>query len=141
MPYKIREDVATADVAFEAEGATFEEMCVSAAEATTRIMVDPQTLKEKKTKSFAVKGETPEKLLFNFLNEIIYIKDAELLLFKSFIVKKQGAAALRTAGPPGFPGCGCKNKTPGEARELLPRRRSARSPARRRPRWPRRPIS
>src|SRR3989344_2068071 len=75
MPYKIREDVATADVAFEAEGATFEEMCVSAAEATTRIMVDPQTLKEKKTKSFAVKGETPEKLLFN-----------------SFIVKKQGAA-------------------------------------------------
>ncbi|MBS3054288.1 MAG: archease [Candidatus Aenigmarchaeota archaeon] len=92
MPYKIREDVATADVAFEAEGATFEEMCVSAAEATTRIMVDPQTLKEKKTKSFAVKGETPEKLLFNFLNEIIYIKDAELLLFKSFIVKKQGAA-------------------------------------------------
>ncbi|HLD83815.1 MAG TPA: archease [archaeon] len=97
MPYKIREDVATADVAFEAEGKTFEEMCVSAAEATTSIMVNPRTLEDKKTKSFVVKGDTPEKLLFNFLNEIIYIKDAELLLFKSFTVKKKGAMLKCTA--------------------------------------------
>jgi SHS2 domain-containing protein len=86
MTYKIL-DEATADVAFEATGASLEEICVSSAEATSSIMVDLETLEEKEEKTFSVEAETPEKLLFTFLNEIVYIKDAELLVFKSYEVK------------------------------------------------------
>ncbi|MBI4018667.1 MAG: archease [Candidatus Aenigmarchaeota archaeon] len=97
MPYKIREDIATADVAFEAEGATFEDMCASAAEALTSVMIKPETLKEKTQREFFVKGATPEKLLFNLLNEIIYLKDAELLVFKTFSLKRDGTTLHCTA--------------------------------------------
>ncbi|MBI4014466.1 MAG: archease [Candidatus Aenigmarchaeota archaeon] len=86
MPFKIREDVATADVAFEAEGESFEKLCEAAGDATTSVMINPATLKEKKRKRFSVKGETPEKLLINFLNEIIFIKDAGQMVFKSYKV-------------------------------------------------------
>lgn len=90
MPFRIREDVATADVAFEAEAATLEKLCEAAGDATTSIMINPATLKEKKDKKFSVTGETPEKLLINFLNEIIYIKDAEQLVFKRYSVSIKG---------------------------------------------------
>ena len=87
MSYKILEDVATADVAFEAEGETLEELYKSSAEATSNIMVSLDTLEENIEKTFSVTGDNPEKLLFNFLNELIFIKDADLLIFKSFDIK------------------------------------------------------
>ncbi len=90
MPFKIREDIATADVAFEAWGTTLEKLCEATGDATTSVMINPATLKEKKEKKFSVKGETPEKLLINFLNEIIFIKDAEQLVFKSYKVSIKG---------------------------------------------------
>ena len=73
--------------AFEAEGETLEELCKSSAEATSNIMVNLDTLEEKIEKSFSISGETPEKMLFNFLNELVFIKDADLLVFKSFEIK------------------------------------------------------
>ncbi|HOV88133.1 MAG TPA: archease, partial [Syntrophobacteraceae bacterium] len=40
MPFRYIEDIATADVAFEAWGETLEDLCVAAADATMNVMVE-----------------------------------------------------------------------------------------------------
>ncbi len=88
MPYKFLPDIAIADVAFEASGRNLNEMLESAALATTNVMVkDLKTVKPKVSKSIKIKAENEEMLLFNFLQEIIYQKDANLLLFSKYAVK------------------------------------------------------
>ncbi len=98
MPYKFLEDVAIADVAFEATGKTLKELLESAALAVTNTMVkNLNSIKHKVEKKFIVTGENTEKLLFNFLQEIIFYKDAELLLFNKFelvISPKKGKLQL-----------------------------------------------
>ncbi len=85
MPYKFLEDIAIADVAFEATGKTIEELFESSALAVTNTMVkDLKSVKQKVTKKIKVKADNVEMLLFNFLQEIIFYKDAELLLFNKF---------------------------------------------------------
>jgi hypothetical protein len=40
MPYRFLEDIATADIAFEARGETLEEVFTAAAEATMNVMIE-----------------------------------------------------------------------------------------------------
>ena len=88
MSYKFLEDIAIADVAFEATGSTLEEMFESAGLAVTNVMVkDLKTVKPKIKKTIKVKGKDVEKLLFSFLQEFVYWKDKDLLLFSRIKVK------------------------------------------------------
>lgn len=88
MPYKFFEDVSLADVAFEATGKTIEEMFESAALAVTRTMVkDLRSVRRLVTKEIRVKADAVDTLLFNFLQEIVYYKDAKRLLFSGFDVR------------------------------------------------------
>jgi len=85
MRYKYLEDVAIADVAFEAEGKTLEELFESSGFALTNTMIkDLGQLEQRVEKSFEVEAEDVEMLLFNFLQELIFYKDAERLLFNKF---------------------------------------------------------
>lgn len=85
MRYKYLEDVAIADVAFEAEGKTLEELFESSGFALTNAMIkDLGQIEQKVEKSFEVEAEDVEMLLFNFLQELIFYKDAERLLFNKF---------------------------------------------------------
>ena len=85
MPYHFREDIAIADVAFEASGKTIEEMFESAALATTHTMVkDLATVKPQKTKKIKIENAQLDRLLHDFLQELIFEKDAHLLLFSSY---------------------------------------------------------
>jgi SHS2 domain-containing protein len=85
VPYKFLEDLAIADVAFEASGATLRELFESAALAVTGTMVeDVGRIKRRIKKSIEVTAENVEMLLFSFLQELIFYKDAELLLFNTF---------------------------------------------------------
>ncbi len=85
MPFTFLEDIAIADVAFEATGKTLEELLESAALAVTNTMVKSlDSVKHRVEKKFAVEGDSSEKLLFNFLQELIFLKDVELLLFSKF---------------------------------------------------------
>lgn len=87
MPYKFLEDLSVADMAFEATGKTLNEMFESAALAVTKTMVRNLDSVEKKVKKeFSLKAEDVELLLFKFLQEIIYYKDARKLLFSKFSV-------------------------------------------------------
>lgn len=88
MPYKFVENLSLADVAFRASGNTIEEMFESAALATTNVMVkDPGKIELKKRRKMTVSDKSLEKLLFNFLQEIIYLKDAERLIFGKYSVR------------------------------------------------------
>lgn len=83
MSYKYLEDVAIADVAFEAWGATLEELFKEAAGATMNLMVaDLNTITSREKREIALEDESLDLLLFNFLQELIFYKDAEKLLLR-----------------------------------------------------------
>lgn len=85
MPYKFLEDIAIADVAFEATGKTLRELFESSALAVTNTQVkDLKAIEHKVEKKIEVSADNIEMLLFNFLQELIFLKDAELLLFNKF---------------------------------------------------------
>ena len=83
MSYRYLEDIATADVAFEAWGETLEEMFTAAADATMNTMIDNLSAirMENDIRLELVKDDV-ELLLFDFLNEFLFYKDSELLLLK-----------------------------------------------------------
>lgn len=84
MPYHYLDDVATADVAFEAYGQSGEEMFVAAADALMNVMVeDLGTIADKERRDISVQAETLEMLLLQFLQEFVYYKDAEQLLLRA----------------------------------------------------------
>ena len=88
MSYKYLEDVSIADVAFEAAGMTLDEMFQSAGLAVTNTMVkDLKSVRPKMEKIIRLKSKDIEKLLFNFLQEFVYWKDKDLLLFSRISVK------------------------------------------------------
>jgi len=88
MGYRYRDDLTAADVAFEADGKTLEELFQSAAIALTNTMIeDSAKLGGKIERKLRIKAESEEKLLHDFLNELVFLKDAESLLFRSFSIK------------------------------------------------------
>jgi SHS2 domain-containing protein len=83
MPYAYADDMAISDVAFRAWGATLEEVFMAAADATMHVMVDDlETLAPQEERAFEVRDEALDLLLLNFLQELIYYKDADCLLMR-----------------------------------------------------------
>jgi SHS2 domain-containing protein len=85
MPFDYIDDIATADVAFEAWGDTVEEMFVAAADATMNVMVaDLGTIAETEQRALQADGnaDAVDLLLFDLLQELIFYKDAEQLLLR-----------------------------------------------------------
>ncbi len=81
MPYHYLEDIAVADVAFLAWGRTLEEMFVAAAKATMNVMVeDLASIDTQRQIALHVESDTLDMLLFRFLSELIFLKDAESIL-------------------------------------------------------------
>jgi SHS2 domain-containing protein len=110
MPYDYVDDVAISDVAFRAWGATLEEVFTAAADATMQAMVDDlDTLQPQEQQSFKVRDAALDLLLLNFLQEIIYYKDAQRLLLRitdvtitpdeqsGYIVRAQAAGEVLNA--------------------------------------------
>lgn len=97
MPYRFLEDIATGDAAFEAEGRTLEELFREAAIATFEVMVDTKGVEPRIIRDIELKHEAVDGLLFDWLSELIYLKDAEAVLFCKFDVsiKKNDAYELK----------------------------------------------
>ena len=92
MPYVFLEDVAIADVAFEAWGDSLEAMFASAAEATVNVMVeDLDSIGKQVHRSVQVESEARDLLLFDFLQEFIFYKDAQQLLLRPAEVRIESA--------------------------------------------------
>ena len=82
-PYRYLEDIATADVAFEARGATLEKTFLAAADATLNTMVEEiGTVAPRERRTFSLTADSLDLLLFDLLQELVYHKDADRLLLR-----------------------------------------------------------
>jgi SHS2 domain-containing protein len=81
--YRYLEEIATADVAFEAWGATKEEAFLAAADATLNTMVEEiGTVVPEEGRVFSLAADSLDLLLFELLQELIFHKDADRLLLR-----------------------------------------------------------
>ena len=84
MPYKFLEEIGTADIAFEAVGRDLPELFRDAADATMNVMIDNlDAIKPRETRHIELSNDKIDMLLFDFLQELIYFKDAERLLLRT----------------------------------------------------------
>lgn len=78
MSYRYIDSVTVSDVAFTARGKTVEKLFLACWDATLNVMVgNPQAIDKKIIKKFEIKNRDLDMLLFDFLQELIYYKDAE----------------------------------------------------------------
>jgi SHS2 domain-containing protein len=83
MPYEFVDELTVADIAFRAWGHDVEETFVAAADAVMNAMVeDLEAIQPQDTRVLNVEHEALDLLLFNFLQELVYYKDAEQLLLR-----------------------------------------------------------
>ncbi|MBZ0156792.1 MAG: archease [Alphaproteobacteria bacterium] len=83
MPYRYLEGIATADIAFEAWGKDPEELFISSADATMNVMVERlESIRMDEQVSLELEHTDLDLLLFSFLNELVYYKDARRLLLR-----------------------------------------------------------
>ena len=81
--YRFREDIAIADAAFEAWGATLEELFVAAADATANTMAENlESIEDRQRRPIRFEEASADLLLYRLLEELIYLKDAEGLLLR-----------------------------------------------------------
>ena len=69
--YRFVDDVALADIAFEAEGETLGSLFEACALATTAVMADPAAIRLLQARRVEVAAETLEALLYDWLAEIV----------------------------------------------------------------------
>src|SRR4029453_10717564 len=78
MPYTYLEETAPADIAFEATGRDLPELFSAAADATTNVMIDNiEAIESRETRQIELSNEKLDMLLFDVLQELIFLKDAE----------------------------------------------------------------
>jgi SHS2 domain-containing protein len=85
--YRFLEKVAIADAAFQAEAESLEELFEVCAQAAFDVMADTKTIEHKSKEDVELAGENLEELLFDWLAELIYLKDSKSMLFGKFEVK------------------------------------------------------
>lgn len=67
----------TADIKFRAYGKDLEELFTNSAEAMFSILIRPEVIKKRLKKQFTVQGNTLERLLYDFLEEFLFLMDTE----------------------------------------------------------------
>jgi len=83
MPYKYLEEIATADIAFEAWADTLNDLFIVASDAMVNVMVEElDTIKKAESKLLRLQNMALDLLLFDVLQEIIYYKDAFRLILR-----------------------------------------------------------
>lgn len=90
----------TSDLAFVARGATCEAALAAAAEALLAATVeDPGTVGRALERPLHLEATEPDLLLLRFLNELVYLRDAEGLLLRAETLEvTRGGAGIRLQG-------------------------------------------
>jgi SHS2 domain-containing protein len=84
--FRFLPNIALADVAFLAKGETLGALFEASARALTEVMVDRRSVSARTQKVIEVTSDTLDGLLYDFLSELIVVKDVDSLLFKTFSV-------------------------------------------------------
>ena len=99
MPYSFLEEIGTADIAFEATGRDLPELFREAADATTNVMIENlDAIEPRETRRIELSNDELDMLLFDLLQELIYLKDSERLLLRIqevHIDEKEGRYSLK----------------------------------------------
>ena len=91
MPFRYLPDIALADVAFEATSPSVSGLFEESAAALTEVMVDRRSLAGRISKTVLLDAEDSDRLLYNFLTELIVMKDVDSFLCKQADVKVSGS--------------------------------------------------
>src|SRR3989344_293970 len=83
MPkYKFLEDIAIADIAYEAYGKNLNVLFENAALAILEMSADIKTIESKQKIEFNLENKKLDNLLYDFLSEILFLKDSKYMIFK-----------------------------------------------------------
>ena len=85
----------TAEAGVIAHGATLAEAFANAAEGMYDLIVDLDGIVERETRAVAVEGEGSDKLLMDWLLELIFLTETEGLVFRRFQVDELSDTKLR----------------------------------------------
>ncbi len=97
--YRFVETLSYTDAGFEVEADTVEELFVGAALATTAVMAEVERIRPVVERRIEVEAEGLDMLLFSFLEELIFMKDRDGLLFSKFdIIVKNSLLKGRLQG-------------------------------------------
>jgi SHS2 domain-containing protein len=80
--FRFLEDIAMADIGFEAEGASIEEVFQAATQALIESMANPSTVSAGWERAYERSDVDPAALLFEWLSEVVYWKDAAGVVFR-----------------------------------------------------------
>lgn len=79
--FQFLDDIALADLAFEAEGDSVEELFCAATGALLETLADPATVVATWERRIEKVSEDPADLLFDWLSDVVYWKDAAGVVF------------------------------------------------------------
>lgn len=85
--YHLLPDVALADIAFKATAPSLSSLFEACGRAVTDVMVDRKTLRAVETREVELRADDADGLLYDFLTQLIILKDVDSLLFKRLDVK------------------------------------------------------
>ncbi|HSB40336.1 MAG TPA: archease [Methylomirabilota bacterium] len=95
--YTFLEDVALADCAVELEGRSLDDLFETAAAALARLMVDPGTLTITVERTITLESAELDMLLYDWLSEMIFLKDRDSQVFPHARVQVSGQGPYRLA--------------------------------------------
>lgn len=79
--FKVLDKLSMADTAFEATGKDLSDVFEQSALAVESILVDLKSVKGTFETTVEIEQESLENLLYEFLSELVYLKDAQQLVF------------------------------------------------------------
>jgi SHS2 domain-containing protein len=80
--FRILEEIALADIGFDAEGESIEEVFRGATQALLQSMATPSTVAEAWERTIERSDMDPSALLFDWLSAVVYWKDAAGVVFR-----------------------------------------------------------
>lgn len=88
--YVVLEDVAVADCALEIDGRDLNDLFETVARAVAELMVDPATIVTTVHREIALAAPSLDLLLFDWMAELIFLKDSEQLILTETSVEVEG---------------------------------------------------
>ena len=95
--WNVLEAIAVADCALESHGADLDDLFATAARALADTMVDPATVLPDVHRTVSLEARELGLLLYDWLSELIFLKDSERLIFSDATVTVQPAPPTLTA--------------------------------------------
>ena len=87
LKYKFLEDIAIADIAYDAYGKNLNELFENSALAIFELSAEVNTIEPKKKLEIKLENKKLDNLLYDFLSEILFLKDSKYMVFKNVKVK------------------------------------------------------